>query len=84
MNINNTKGKGEEKGVTVDTSNTSGGNVLTQEMIAGMEVDNTTKPQAFAELANSDEKIINIDTGSLKFDKAIKDTKFKQIGRAHV
>jgi hypothetical protein len=65
--------------VTVDINNTSNGNVLTQEMIAGTEVDNATKPQAFAELANSDEKIINIDTGSPKFDKVIKDTKNKKL-----
>ena len=78
MNIDNTKGKGKEKDVPVDTNNTSSSNVLTQEMIAGTEVDNTMKPQAFAELANLDEKIINIDTGSPKFDKTIKDTKIKQ------
>ena len=77
MNINNTKGKGKEKNVTVDTNNTRSGNVLTQEMIAGTEMDNTTKLQAFAELANLDEKITNIDTGTPKFDKAIKDTKFR-------
>ena len=79
MNIDNTKGKGKGKknGVTADTNSTSCGNVLTQEMIAGTEVDNTTKPQAFAELANFNEKVFNIDTGSPKFDKAIKGTKFR-------
>ena len=53
MNIENTEGKGEEKGVTVDTNNTSSGNVLTQEMIAGAEVDNTTKPHTFAEIGRA-------------------------------
>ena len=35
MNIDNTEGQGEAKGATVDINNTSSGNVLTQEMIAG-------------------------------------------------
>ena len=81
MNIENTEGKGEEKGVTVDTNNTSSGNVLTQEMIAGADVDNTTKPHTFAEVANLDEKIINIDTGTPKFYKAIKDSKTKKLNK---